>query len=160
MSMVLRIIASIFSVLMFSAYANAEMLTVVDTNGVVRSEQMLSDGNGSVQFSLTNKDGTPAEGVEVLLKNQVTGETLTSFSQSGSVVFDNVAPGTWIVSTTGTDIVFTTITIAPSALAGSIGGAGLSTTAMTAGGITAVAGASIAIAVSNNGSSDVMSPSS
>lgn len=154
-----RIVILLISVIFFAADSFADMLTVVDTKGVVRSEQALTD-NGSIQFNLTDGTDNNPDGVEVLLKNQDTGETLTAFSEKGSVVFPSVAPGTWVVSTTAANVVFTSINIAPAALAGTVGGLGLSSTALTVGGITAVTGATVAIAESNNGSSDVMSPAS
>lgn len=140
-------------------YCSGETLTVVDTSGVVRAEQEIDAAGGSVQFSLNDDKGNAADGATVLLKNQTTGEVLTQVSQGGTVVFEAVGPGTWVVSTTTANITFAAVNIAPAVLAGELGGLGLSSTAVAVGGITAVTGATIAIAASNDGSGDVMSPS-
>lgn len=150
----------IFLSLLFPIRAKADSLTVFDTAGVVRAQQEIDAKGGSVQFTLTDEKGNASDEIEVILTNKDTGEKLNNRSKSGVVLFEHVSAGSWIVSTPGSNIIFTAVSIAPVELAGGLGALGLSSTTITLGGITAVTATTVAIAASNGGSSDVMSPSS
>lgn len=147
-------------VLCFAAAVSAESITVLDTAGEVRAEQAIDPQGGSVQFTLTDDKGNVADGIEVKLTNKLTGETMVQTSTNGVVVFEGIAAGSWIVSTSAANIVFTAATIAPLSVAGSLGALGLSSTAVAAGGVTAVTATTVAIAANNDRKSDDMSPSS
>lgn len=144
-----------------AAYGAATELTIKDTSGVVRNVTQM-EGTGSVTFNLTNAAGMPADGAEVTLVNELTGAKLTAVAANGTVVFDGVEAGVWIVSTSAADITFTGVLVtAGAAMAGTVGGASLGPViAAVAGGSAVVAGAGAAVAKIDDDHKHELSPSS
>ena len=154
----------VVALLLFAQEVSAALneITIKDTAGVTRNVTQ-ADQPGPVTFSLTNAAGMPADGVEVSLSNELTGDVLHAVSANGSVVFENVAPGTWVVSTNAADITFTSIMVGVgTGMAAAGGGAALAgPLAIIAGGGAAVTGASVAISkAADDDDDDELSPSS
>ena len=133
-------------------------LTIQDSNGFTRAASSV-ETTGNVEFTLVDAAGAPAEGAEVSLVNAATGEVVTAQSVGGTVVFSNVAPGVWTVSTTASGVTFTNVAIV-NALAAAGATAGLGTAALVVGGAGATAGAAIAISDATDGDSSDLSPAS
>ncbi|MCB0347175.1 MAG: carboxypeptidase regulatory-like domain-containing protein [Bdellovibrionales bacterium] len=140
-----------------SAFAQEADLLVKDTGGFTRASSSV-EGSGSVEFTLVDAAGSPAEGVEVTLTNSLSGETLTAISSNGTVVFEGVAPGTWTVASTASGVTFTNVAITSTALAAGAG-LGASSALIAASSITVV-GAGSAIAASESDDGNPLSPAS
>jgi hypothetical protein len=105
--------------------AEPAQIEVRDTAGVTRSVSSVEVA-GDVEFSLVDQSGMPAEGAEITLTNEATGEVLRAVSANGVVRFTGVAPGIWTVASTVNQITFTAVTITGStAVAGTFGGTAL-----------------------------------
>jgi hypothetical protein len=63
----------------------------------LRAESSVTDV-GTVEFSVLDQNGNPAEGVQVFLVNRETKQSLVETTAAGRAVFEGVAPGTWEVS--------------------------------------------------------------
>lgn len=94
-----------------------------DTAGVTRAAAEV-DGSGRIEFNVVDKDGLPADGVEVLLTSAATGEVISAIATNGAVAFEAVAPGAWTVASAVPGITFTNVAILPSTAALAAGGAG------------------------------------
>ncbi len=151
-----------------SAEIQTSTLEIRDTSGVTRNVSDVETA-GDVEFSLEDQSGMPAQGAEVTLTNEATGEVLRAVSANGVVKITGVAPGTWVVASTTPGITFTSVTVlSATAVAGSFGGTAILgmniPTAIGAGLGTAaaVAGGTVAIVHATDGDSDndddVMSP--
>jgi hypothetical protein len=104
-------------------YSNLEEIIIVDVNQITRASSVV-ERSGSIEFSLTDPKGDPADGVEVLLKNMETGEVIKRTSISGLVVFNGIAPGIWEVSSTANWATFANVSITSGSVAAAAGGAG------------------------------------
>lgn len=138
----------------------ADTLTINDSQGVVRAEQSVAQGEQSaVQFNVTQTN--PDEAAKVLLTNQSTGEVIEVTAHNGTALFENIGPGSWTVSSPTAGVTFTSIQITPIAVAGSLAAAGIPGSVLAIGGVGAVAGTA-AIAANANDDSDEppMSPNS
>lgn len=127
-------------------------VVVKDTAGIVRANEKVEE-KGVVTFSLVDASGAPAEGVEVSLVMEGTGETLTGISQAGTVTFEGVASGAWVVSSATPGITFTEVSILPSsalAAGGGISIAGVGIAPVAIGGAAVAGAAAIAISANNS----------
>lgn len=148
------------SVMVTSAFA--EEVVVKDTSGFVRATTEV-EGTGNIEFSVTDMAGLPSDGAEITITNETTKVELKAISKNGSVVFEGISPGIWVVASNSKGIVFTSVSISSvgsglgeeGALSGiTWGGAAIG--AATLGGATA-----IAIAVtSSSDNGPPLSPSS
>lgn len=147
-----------------TAVQSGDEVVIKDTLGVTRASADVGE-LAKVEFSLVDAAGKAADGVEVILTNATTGETVTITSANGAAVFEGVAPGVWTVASPTAGVTFTSVTVQSMAAGLAIGGAaGISTaTLVTGGAAAAVAGGTVAIAENNSsggGSSTPVSPSS
>ncbi len=143
----------------------ANEIIVKDTAGYTRAVSPVEEF-GSVEFSLVSNTGAPADGVEVLLTNTTTGESLSAVSANGTVVFEGIETGTWTVASTVPDVTFTSVQINSAA---ALGGAGLAAGSGALGGLGGASAAAVgvgavgagAIAISEaNGDSNAKRPDS
>jgi hypothetical protein len=148
-----------------TAFADeSSILEIRDTAGVTRNVSEVETA-ADVSFSLEDASGMPAQGTEVTLTNETTGEVIRAISANGTVIFRGVAPGVWVVASTSPHITFTSVTVvSAAAVAGTFGGTailGMSVpTALGVGaGALAITGGTIAIIESDDDDDDaVMSP--
>lgn len=125
--------------------SNGGVVIIKDSAGIVRANETVED-RGTVGFALLDSSGAPAEGVEVTIIMEGTGETLTAIAEAGYVAFEGILPGTWIVSSATPGITFTSISIGStgSAIVAGGGGGGAAGVAIAP---VAVGGAAVASAV-------------
>jgi hypothetical protein len=103
----------LFAVLSLPQISAAQTeVTIQDTSGFVRAVGDVGT-SGKVEFALINDQSQPAEDVEVKLTNTATGQVVTGRSVNGIVVFQNLAPGIWTVSTSTPGITFTNVAVVP-----------------------------------------------
>lgn len=142
-------------------------ITIKDTSGVTRNVTAV-EGEGVVEFGVQTSSGAPADGAQITLKNPATGEVMSAVASNGTVIFEGVTPGVWVVASSSADIVFVGISVTPLATAGA-GFAGIThltpATQTVLGGVAAAAavgGATVAIVESqdddNNGDDEPLSP--
>ena len=154
------LLAYIFFSLIGISAATAQEIVIKDTSGVTRSVTQV-DAPSNVEFTLTDASGMPADGAEIILKNEVSGQQLHAVSSNGTVIFEGVDTGTWVVASNTTDVTFTNILVNTAYAAAGLGGAGIGgSLAAVAGGSAAVAGTTIAIVDANRGKDRELSPSS
>lgn len=89
--------ALVWTCLPASGYSEAGMIRIVDASNDIRAEGSV-DESGSVEFSLLDQNGTPAEGIQVSLVNQDTKQSMVQTTVGGKALFEDVTPGTWQVS--------------------------------------------------------------
>ena len=142
------------------AQAESRQIVVKDTGGITRNMSEV-DTAGDLKFELVDASGQPANGAEVTITNEATGEVISGVSVNGVVVFQGVAPGVWTVASTTPSITFMSIGVTgATAVAVTVGGTtvlGMTIpTAIGAGvvGSRAIAGASIAIVEAQDNSDD------
>ena len=135
--------------------AQASELVIKDTAGVVRSVTQV-EGPSNIEFAVADLAGQGADGAEIILKNEATGEELRGVSSAGVVIFNDVPPGVWIVASNTPNITFTSILVSASATLASSGAAGTAAVVLLGG--SAVAGATVAIVeASDDDGDDVLS---
>lgn len=138
-------------------------IIIQDTLGVTRATGQVTD-LGQIEFSLIDSAGQAADGVDVVLTNVATGESISMTAANGTVLFESVAPGVWTVASPAAGVTFTSVAVNPMIVGLAIGGAaGLSTAGVAVLGGAAVAGSVVAIdesTRSNSGSGQPLSPSS
>ena len=158
----------IISIFLFTSVCLADNEVVIqDGSGNVRAQSQL-DENGQVEVELTDGSGAPIDGVEVTLTNTVTGEVIKDISTAGLVVFSNVAPGIWVVSSSSAGAVIGAVSVgsiaAGAAVAGgagaAAGGLGLGTVGTGVAAAAAVTGGTVAVAAAtdNNNNNSPLSP--
>ncbi len=157
-------IAAACTLLPYSAFAKTEQMIIKDTGGITRNMSEVETA-GDIKFELVDSSGQPANGAEVTLTNEATGEVITGVSANGVVVFQGVAPGVWTVASVTPSVTFMSIGVTgTTAVAGAVGGTtvlGMSIpTAIGAGvaGSLAIAGASVAIVEAQDDSDDGKTP--
>ncbi|GEM_PF-6101490 len=91
--------------------AEGGTITVKDTSGFVRAEENISSQFGSIEFSVLNETGEAAEGAIVTITNEATGEIIQTTAENGVALFQNLLPGTYIVSSSEMGLTFTTVAI-------------------------------------------------
>lgn len=149
--------ALVFSLLISGHEVRAAELIIRDAGGVTRAAGAVSQ-TASVEFTVTTRQGAPAEGEEIALTNTDTGDALSTLTSGGTARFEGVAPGTWTVTSLSDQVVFNGVTVldeTAAAFGGSTGlGLGLSGTGATAAGVGAAAiGVGAAAASGGGGSS-------
>lgn len=129
-------------------------IVVKDTSGFIRAEESISSQFGSIEFSVLNELGEPAEGSIVTITNEETGEILQTTATGGVALFNNLLPGTYIVSSSEIGLTFTTVAIA--------GGSTGITILPALAGVAIAGGATVGIVELTEDDDDktVMSPSS
>ena len=151
-----------FLVAPIAAFADVSELTITDSAGVTRSVSQV-EGASHIEFTLTDVAGMPADGVQVTLTNAATGEQISAVVVNGTVAFDQVAAGTWTVSSAAANVTFTNIVVTAASAGVGLGAAGLggTTILLAGGGVAAAAGATIAIVDANDSNNNgELSPSS
>lgn len=144
---------------------DSSMLEIRDTAGVTRNVSEVEIA-ADVSFSLEDASGMPAQGTEVTLTNEATGEVITAISANGTVTFPGVAPGVWVVASATPTVTFTSVTVvSAAAVAGTFGGTailgmGVPTAIGVGAGALAITGGTIALIESDDDDDDddVMSP--
>lgn len=122
----IAIIASTLATPSVYAEGASSELTIEDTGGVVRASGTTVDGKSAIEFHLQDASGKPAEGVEVSLVNKLDPSIVQrATATNGAVVFSDVAPGAWVVSTPNPTVTFMDITfLSDPALVGASAAAG------------------------------------
>lgn len=147
------------SVLILPTSAFSESLTITDSQGVLRAEQVVDKGqNASLQFTVDQASATSTDPIQVTLTNHATGETLEVTVQNGVAVFENVPAGSWAVSTPTAGVTFTSIEITSAAAAGALASAGIPGTVIAVGGVGAIATTAAITANNDDNESDPLSP--
>lgn len=142
--------------LTFAASSFADELVIQDSSGFTRAASEVERA-GTVEFNLVNSAGAAADGVEVTLVNSATGVSIKANAINGTVVFSDVAPGVWTVSTAEAGITFTSASV----IGGVAAGLG-AVSATTAAAVVAGGGAATAIGINaadDNNDDDELSPS-
>ncbi len=154
------VLALALTILIVSPQALAlQEVTIKDTSGTVRNVTQIDEA-ANIEFSLTDAHGLPAQGAEVSLKNELTGEILKITAQHGTALFEGVQPGAWVVASSTSSITFTNIAVTSSAAIAASGAAAatgatfLGTGAMVGGGALVIGGTALAISESTDSSSD------
>ncbi len=89
-------------------------VVIVDVNNQPRASALVED-IGRVEFELVADENRIADGVDVTLTNKSTGEAITRTVIDGVVVFEDVPPGVWEVSSSVDWVTFTSASITSSA---------------------------------------------
>ena len=146
------------------AAAASSTIEFKDTTGVPRNITDVETA-GDVQFSVVDQSGLPANGAEITLTNEITGEVISVVAANGIATFSGLAHGVWVVASSTSAITFTAVTVsAATAVAGAFGGTavlGMSVTSAAAAGVgaaAAIAGGTIAISNAQDDDDDEDEP--
>lgn len=153
----LTVILVFLSCAALPTYAQSE-ISIQDTAGFTRAVGDVGT-SGRVDFTISDGSGSGPTGIEVKLTNSATGEVITAVSDQGAVVFENLSPGLWTVSTATPGVTFTAVTVAP-ATVGVLAGQALAVYGPAVLGVGAVAGGTVAIIESNDSGKTPISPAS
>lgn len=130
-------------------------LMITDCNGFTRALHRVDPGSlNNVDITVSDALGNPAEGVEVTLTNSATGETVTAVSQNGVASFNNLAAGSFSMSSPAAGATVGAVSVAPVGVgtATAVGVVGTSAAAAGGGavGVGEVTGIDIVDEITNN----------
>jgi len=87
-------------------------LRIVDCDGVTRASQRVDPATRNrVEVEVRDSSGQPANGQEVSVTNATTGQIVTATALNGVVVFPELAPGVWSMTSSASGLVFSSVAI-------------------------------------------------
>ncbi len=113
----LTLICAIFILCSFilcggAASVSAQELAIFDCNNVLRAKRSVDPGvQNEVKVDAVDQAGQPANQGNLTLTNVETGEVVTASVESGGATFASVGPGTWVVSSSSSQILVTSFSI-------------------------------------------------
>ena len=150
-------LASLLCAVLAANFSMAEEIVILDAENNIRAQAEVSSAS-DVEFSLTDENGDPADGFDVVLVNLETHQTLTRPVVSGTALFEDLPPGRWQVSSTVDFARFKAINILGAGAGLATGGAAGVVAPLV---IAGAAAAGPAVALSDSGSDHTpLSPSS
>jgi hypothetical protein len=130
-------------ILLNAATANAQIV-LLDCQGITRAvHEAKGTELNKIQVEVSQQGAVPANGTEVQLTNNVTGEVYTAQASSGSAVFPSVPPGSYTMAVSGTNVTVGSITIGSTGLGAAAAGGVVAGGAVAGGG--AIAGGVVAV---------------
>lgn len=146
--------------LMCTTGALAQTLAILDCQGITRLIHQTKSGElNRVQINVADASGSPSNGTNVQLTNNVTGQAYTAQTASGSAVFPSVPPGSYSMAVSGSNLSVGTITIGSSGLGVAAAG-GVLASGVAAGGGAVVGGVAVVDQVESqiNGNAPAATP--
>ncbi len=104
-------------VLIAPALSRAQSILITDCQGFTRvAQKVKANSLNNIEVQVSNSAQQATEQVQVTLTNSVTGQSVTASAQNGVAVFQNIAPGSFSVTSSAAGVSFASITVAPVAL--------------------------------------------
>ncbi len=99
------------------AYVSAQSILITDCQGFTRAAQKVKANSlNSVEINVSEVQSQVAQQVDVTLTNTATGQSVTSAAQNGVVVFKDVAPGAFTVTSSASGVGITSVAVLPAGL--------------------------------------------
>lgn len=137
-------LARVFSLLFTLLYigvvnTQALELAILDCHGSTRAIRKVEPlSKSEVKVDVTDANGEKLDGQELKLKSVDGTQTITAKSVEGTVVFQNVPQGMWVLSSDNPAVFFTAISVSDTLAAGAA--IGIASAGLATGGVAVTAG--------------------